>query len=212
MTNHSSSSRQQGLARRAAREWFEARPSFHTGSAEALADVLEARQAEMHCRVDAADILRLVASGQGRLTATRAAIAFTVDHGPIGIELRYLYVARGRRHRGAGQALVARLRALYAGRHMFCCCFNERLARSAQLAGFTLESEGQGWWQMTTRPASLDAYAPDTAQRQAPLPEPCPPPRMDALAVTEEERVRNAVKAFMTSALAAVAAASCLDA
>lgn len=133
------------------------RAPFHSMSTAALAAFLEDRQRELRRRIDASEMLDLVRRGLAEFSVTRHAVAFTVDHGAeAGVELRYLYVPRGQRRRGAGRSLVARVRARYSQRPMFCLCLSQLEARSAQLVGFMPERQGDTWWQMTTCPG-LDA-------------------------------------------------------
>lgn len=171
---------------------------------ESLARLLERRQAELRAQVDAAELLRAVAAGHGALVATRHAVAFTVDHGPDwGVELKHLYVASASRRRGAGRALVARLRARHAGRNLFTRFDGQGRARFARLAGFSPAPEGQGWWQTDAMPlpparGRLPAWA---------LPLGCPPAPDAGPADEEHQRAARGVCASAEAAEAVLSSA-----
>lgn len=208
MAQRHSTSGQRRFGARDVHRLFESRLCYMKLSPEELAGVLETKQRDMGCRVDADEIIDAVQSGQGLLTATRSAIAFTVDHGrDLGVELRCLYVAAGRRRRGAARAMVARLRAAHADRHMFFWCRNRRLAKAARLAGFVVQSRGADWWQMTTHPLPIAPVPLEGAAR--PL-QPCPPPREPYLR-KDNSRIGQLVKMLCATTLVAAASLSCID-
>ena len=207
MSHQRPASRRRHFAARDVHRLFESNLSYDKLSVEELAGILEARQEEMRCAVDASAIVRSVQSGKGCLTATRSAVAFTIDHGlSTGIELRYLYVARGRRHRGAARALVARIRARHSARQMLIWCRSRRQANAARLAGFSVQAHGDDWWQMALLPIAAES-AP-VAER--PL-LPCPPPREPFRPAESERRFDRFLKTLCATAVVTAASVSCLD-
>ena len=97
------------------------RVPFHRRTPQELAQFLERQYAGCKAPLLAEQVLQMIDEGRGELVTSRSALAFVVDHGPrVGVELRYLYVMPGQRKRGAGRALIARLRARYAHFSFFC--------------------------------------------------------------------------------------------
>ncbi|MET0543547.1 MAG: hypothetical protein ABWZ88_17530 [Variovorax sp.] len=177
---------------------------FHKMSASALARILERHGTGCVAPLTAQQMLELVDQGKGELVTTRSALAFTIDHGPgTGIEIRYLLVVPGNRRRGAGSALIAKLRARYAGLTIFCTFSDGQWTRFARLAGFSGRQKSDGTWHVSTDFAAME---PCIAEAEPPGPSaPGTPAQRDRC------KVRTILKAICASTAAAIASVSCID-
>ncbi|WP_218509963.1 GNAT family N-acetyltransferase [Variovorax sp. dw_308] len=145
------------------------RQPFHRRTPQELARFLEQQHAGCKAPLLAEDVLQMLHEGRGELVASRSALAFVVDHGPqVGLELRYLFVMPGHRKRGAGRALIARLRARYADFQFFCSFRDAHWIRFAQLAGFEPRQHDDGLWHVTTAPAQLQGHPAPSQSLRAP--------------------------------------------
>ena len=172
--------------------------ALNTMTARDLAELLEGVSADSQAQMRADYILRLVKEGRGELIATHSAVAFCVDRGAIeGIELRHLYVLPGSRRRGAARALIAKLRAHYQGRRIFCTFADEHWARFARSLGFGVRRRDDGNWQVATDMATLPNTGPDSDNAEGGAP--------------RRPSTLGAGRVLLASALAALATASCID-
>jgi hypothetical protein len=191
---------------------------FNEMTPRTLARMLERHGTGCHAPLSAEEMLHLIEEGKGELVATRAALAFTIDHGAhVGIELRYLLVIPRHRRRGAGRALVAKLRARYAGASMFCTFSDSQWTRFARLAGFEAQQQLDGNWLVTSDMAPLTggtvsarsarhAGRPSTGAPGATRTHDTPDQRDG-----DSGRVRRLIKALCASAAVAAATVSCIE-
>jgi len=178
---------------------------FNEMTPHALARMLERHGTGCHAPLSAGQMIELIEAGKGELVATRTALAFTIDHGPhAGIELRYLLVIPRHRRRGAGRALVAKLRARYAGSNMFCTFSDSQWTRFARLAGFEARQQMDGNWLVTSDMAPLTAV-PMRGKAAAEASEQTASPESDSC------KLRRFLKAVCASAAVAVATVSCIE-
>ena len=153
---------------------------LHRRTPQDLALLLERQDAGCKVPLTAEQVLQMIHDGTGELVASRSAVAFVVDHGAdAGVELRYLFVMPGQRKRGAGQALVARLRARYANLDFFCTFQDGHWARFVRLNGLEPRQQSDGSWHVATAPAALQedpalGLIGRPAARPSPLATPAP--------------------------------------
>jgi GNAT superfamily N-acetyltransferase len=144
---------------------------FDQMSPHAQASVLEGSCSGCHEALTKGESLQLVSQGAGQFIASHAALAFVVfDPNNGDVHLRYLVVARRHRRRGAGRALVAKLRAVYAGRTVTCSFPDGPWTRFARSVGFEIRRQDDGQWHATTQPAGLEPHGNQPAWLVAELP------------------------------------------
>lgn len=180
---------------------------FNEMTPRLMATLLERHGTACHAPLTADQMLALMEDGGGELVATRTALAFTVHHGEErGIELRYLLVMPKDRGRGAGRALIAKIRARYAGQSVFCTFSDSHWVRFARLVGFEPRLQGDGSWHVTSDVAPLGDKEQFRFELAAAVETERAPEQQPA-----EGRVRRLVKATCASAAVALATVSCIE-